>query len=203
MDKKKYDMSHAADNARTTKVDLGNGNEITVLHFIPYSQKESFAMEFAEYVMQADEELGVCYDGYNAQMIEYYLVAKYYTDIDTEGIEPSAVCDFLCNSSSIDNIMGVVSDDFYFCRNMGYRIIEACKIRFETENGLARVVKNLLNTDVDTNNEETRELIEKLIDMRGALMEKQEDEKVLQFGTKKTANHMKTGGAKINLAKKG
>ena len=50
---------------------------------------------------------------------------------------------------------------------------------------------------------ETRELIERLIDMKGALLEKQNDEKILQFGAKKTAKSVKTGGVKINISKKG
>ena len=60
-----------------------------------------------------------------------------------------------------------------------------------------------LNTDVNTENAETRELIERLIDMKGALLEKQNNEKILQFGAKKTAKSVKTGGVKINISKKG
>ena len=42
----------------------------------------------------------------------------------------------------------------------------------------------------------------KMIDMRGVLIEKQENKMILDFGRKKAAKPVKTGGARINLAKK-
>ena len=66
---------------------------------------------------------------------------------------------------------------------------------FEAAHSLGNMVKPLLNADMDTNNSETKELIEKLIDMKGALLEKEENEK-------KTAKPVTVGGAVINFAKR-
>ena len=90
--------------------------------------------------------------------------------------------------------------DLWYVDMMKDRMIKAVQMRFEKEKSLEQLVKGLLNTNPDTNNAETRELIEKLIDMKGALLEKEENEKVLAFGKKKPA--VKTGGVKMNLGKK-
>lgn len=131
------------------------------------------------------------------------MIAKYYTDIDVEEVAPQTVCDFLLSSpGAIRLIEKEAGEDFEFAKRMGERLIESCRVTYESEHGLAKRIKDLLNTDVDINNAETRELIEKLIDMKGALLEKEENDKILQFGKRKAAKTIKAGGAKINLAKK-
>ena len=86
-----------------------------------------------------------------------------------------------------------------------YEIADAYKesvvTLFEKEHSLGYQVQAFLSEDVDTNIAETRELIEKLTDMKGALIEKEERDKIISFGKKKSAN-VKVGGMKLNLSKK-
>ena len=70
---------------------------------------------------------------------------------------------------------------------------------FEKTHSLGTRVRELLSTDVDTNVAEVRELVEKLTDMKGAMIEKEES-KVVPFANK--AANVKAGGVKLNLAKK-
>ena len=117
-------------------------------------------------------------------------------------MEVGQAFDWLNSMMDINDLYNFARDDIGIVRQMADDFYAACEKRFEKEHCLEQMAKGLLNTDVDTNNAETRELIEKLIDMKGALLEKQEENKILQFGQKKAAKPMKTGGAKINLAKK-
>ena len=203
MEKQKIDLNKLlmAESINVTFT-MGDGTVINVTPFIPYEEKEDFAMEWAGMAIQTDEDLGVCYEGYSEQAVKAYLFAKYYTDINAEEYPPAMVFDYLTKEGKLDIIMDAARGDMEIVKQMKDAMVKAVKIRFEKEHSLGQMVKKLLDTDPDTNNAETRELIEKLIDMRGALMEKQESEKILEFGKKKAAKPVKTGGAVINISKK-
>lgn len=51
-------------------------------------------------------------------------------------------------------------------------------------------------------NAETRQLIEKMIDMQAAYAKQEDEAKILQFGQKKAAKPLKAGGVNLNLKKK-
>ena len=67
---------------------------------------------------------------------------------------------------------------------------------YEAEHSLSQLAKNILGGKLDLQNEETRELIEKLIDMQAAYDKEQDKNNVLQFAKKKPA----VGG--LNFKKK-
>lgn len=200
MEKKKYAMAVA--EPKTNQFDLPDGAKMTVVNFIPYAEKENFVMDVVAATLQIDEEQGICYRGYNHDAAYLYCFLKYYTDVDVEGAEIQEVFDWLTSWCDVDDIYKLAENDLGIVFEMEYDFYNACRKRFEQEHSLGQMAKALFNTDVDTNNAETRELIEKLVDMKGALMEKEDNEKILQFGQKKTAKSVKTGGAMINLAKK-
>lgn len=205
MEKQKINMAEKLEKQREIKAfDMGDGVKIHAVSFIPFHEKESFALEWAGMTLQTDDALGICYTGYTDEVVEAYLTAKYYTDIDVEGVEPGIVFDYLTADNAFhEELMEYIMHDLYYVITMKECMADAVKARFEKENSLAHTVKGLLNTDPDVNNAETRELIEKLIDMKGALLEREENRKILDFGKKKAAKPVKTGGANINLAKKG
>ena len=91
--------------------------------------------------------------------------------------------------------------DIAIVKKMEAKYAGAIKELYEREHSLGQLVKEMLNTKPDTANDETRELIEKLTDMKGALLEKEEKEKLLQFGKKKPASIGASGNV-INFAKK-
>ena len=156
--------------------------------------------------MGTNEELGLCYRMMTEDEIYAYLFVKYYTDIDvseiTEMDDFRRLYDYCQQSGLLSNM-----DDFIpweekaATDHMETLYRDAIQKLYEAEHSLGYAVKQLLNTNPDINNAETRELIEKLTDMKGALMEKEEHSNVLQFGKKKSAN-VKTGGTVINLAKR-
>lgn len=202
-EKKKIDIDVTEQMNETIVRQDKNGNDVDILLRIPYEQKEGMVTELTSMCLLADDKLGVCYIGSLFDVILNYLFVKYYTDIDVEWV--SNVVDYYklydyCQVNGL-NYIDLCADDYKVVYDYWVRYADSIIQLYEAEHSLGYTVKQLLNTDVDTNNKETRELIEKLIDMKGALIEKEEEGKVLQFGKKKPAS-IKTGGAKMNLAKK-
>ena len=203
LEKKNFDMDVAKELEETFALTDIKGNEITVLKQIPYDDKLKFVSELAELALIGDEEAGLCYESSLYYLAYNYLFVKYYTDIDVSWIK--TVDDFkklydYCFLSGLTEARVCDEHDLYdLWINYSQSVVDL----YNKMNSLAALVKTWLSTDIDTNKAETRELIEKLIDMKGALLEKEENEKVIQFAkaNKKTAP-LKTGGVKLNLAKK-
>lgn len=205
-EKKKIDIDVTKQMNETIVCQDKNGNDVNILKYISAADKEAFAIELVTLTMGTNEALGLTYVIMTEEQVENYLFVKYYTNIDVSEIEDTdgfrKLFDY-CQLCGLKQAMesAICEDE----RNTIFRMVclyrEAIRKLYEAEHSLGYAVKQLLNTDVDTNNKETRELIEKLIDMKGALIEKEEEGKVLQFGKKKPAS-IKTGGAKMNLAKK-
>lgn len=199
MDKKKIDLKEF--QIKTDEMDIGDG--IIVKKRIPYSEKEHFAIEYIESTLSANRELGICYDTYSRNLVWNYLFIKYYTNIETdENVDLNALFDYAQSVGLMDgDTEYYVKDDADIILDIAYDYRESIVKMFEKTHSLEARVKELLSTDVDTNAAEVRELIEKLTDMKGALIEKEEASNVLSFGKKKSAN-VKAGGVKLNLAKK-
>lgn len=180
-------------------VAVNEETEIKVVDFIPYIEKEQMAFEIASAVLQMDEDLGVCYSTYVKDVVETYYYVKYYTNVDVEDVTPTEVHDWLMSNHIYGKVIDYGRSDFWTVEEIVDKLIDVFVLRFEKEHSLEQQVKDLLKTDPNVNNDETRELLEKLVDMKGALLEKENN--VIPLNTKKAANP-KTGGVKINLSKK-
>ena len=183
------------------ELELDDG--IIVKSRIPYAEKEKMAIEYIEGSLGVDANLGVCYTIYSADLVWNYLFIKYYTNIEVDDVEDlTALYDYAEEKGLMNpNVEYHVCLDVDIVIKIAEKYKESVIRLYEKEHSLEQQAKKLLNTDVDTNIAETRELIEKLTDMRGALMEKEERNNVLQFGKKKAAN-VASGGVKLNLSKK-
>lgn len=191
---------------KTKTIQDKNGNNVVIWNWIPFEEKEAFVQEQVTLTLGTDEEQGVCYEVMNYDMFYNYVMVKYYTNIDVQDIQDidgfRKLYDY-CQQTGIasEDIYEFMKGDMAITSDMILKYREAITELYEAEHSLGNMVKQILKTNPDTNNEETRELIEKLTDMKGALMEKEENSNVLQFGKKKSAN-VKTGGTVINLAKR-
>lgn len=221
MDKIKVNFDMGEFDKPTKLIQDKNGNDVVIWNWIPFAEKEEFVQELITFVLNADDELGVCYESMNYDLFYNYEIIKHYTNIDVDEIQDIDgfrklydYCDlngvrnalnssqFIMTAEAINlNQYGFLEQDLCIVNEMVLKYREAIKVLYEAEHSLGNMVKKILDTDVDTNNKETRELIEKLIDMKGALIEKEEKGKVLAFGKKKSVN-VETGGAKMNLAKR-
>lgn len=203
LEKKNFDMDVTKELEETFSLTDIKGNEVIILRRIPYDDKLNYVRELAERVLVADEETGLCYESSMYDLVNNYLFVKYYTNIDVDWVE--TVDDFkkLYDYCAVSGLADVSVDDASDLGSLWVSYSQSIIDLYNKKNSLETLAKNLLSTDVDTNKEETRQLIEKLIDMKGALMEKEENEKVIQFAkANKKAALPKTGGVKLNLAKK-
>ena len=205
MEKKKIDWSVDFEQETRTFTDK-NGNAVVILKWIPTEEKEAFAREQVENTMATDDELGICYKLMTECEVKTYLLTKYYTDMDVSEVQDVAgfrkLHDYCRMSGLLEAVHAFVSlEDQWDIDHMAKLYWEAIQRLYETEHSIGNKVKQLLDTNPNVNNAETRELIEKLIDMKGALDEKEQQNKVIPFG-KKTPASLRTGGVKIDLAKR-
>ena len=199
LEKKVFEMNTEEWFAETMEV-----GGVEILRRIPYERKEEFIHELAAMVLVADEDTGICYVSSLYDVVFNYLYVKYYTNIDVDGIKE--IDDFrkLYDFCEMKGITFVRTTDSDLCEveRMWKTYSEAIIRQYEKRNSLEHQAKLMLSTDIDTNKAETRELIEKLIDMQGAMKEKEERDNVLDFGKAKKNTGVKTGGVKLNLGKK-
>ena len=174
------------------ELDLKNG--IIVKNRIPYSDKEKMAVEYINSTTSVDENLGICYTIYSSILVWNYLFLKYYTNIDVDDVEDLTILFDYAQSHDLmsDIVKAHVCEDVDHVYDIADIYRESVVTLYEKEHSLEQQVKTILSTDVDTNIAETRELIEKLTDMKGALIEKEEREKVVPFSK----------NMKLNLSKK-
>lgn len=156
--------------------------------------------------MGTDEELGICYKMMTEAEVKTYLLVKYYTDADVSDIHDAdgfrKLHDYCRMGGLLESIHAFIAlEDQWDIDHMAKLYWDAIEKLYEKEHSLGNRVKQLLAAEPDTNNAETRALIEKLIDMKGVLTEKEAQSNVLQFGKKKPAS-LQTGGVKMNLAKR-
>ena len=205
MEKIKVNIDEVFEGDKRTIEDK-NGNGVVILNWIPFEEKEAFVEDLVGLSLNSNDELGICYEAMNYELLYNFVFVKYYTNIDVSDIPDvdglRKLYDY-CQMNGItrEALGAYVEDDLKVIDNMIIKYKNAVKVLYETEHSLGYAVKKLLETKPDINNQETRELIEKLIDMKGALIEKEEESKVIAFGKKKPAD-LKTGGVKIGLAKR-
>lgn len=191
LEKKKINIDVSGPLSETQTIEDKNGNSVNILKMIPYAEKEEMALELAALTLSADEETGVCYENALFDLALTYLFVKYYTDIDVSDIQDVDGYQRLYDYCAVSGL-----DYFAFCKEDYMRLMEywenysAAIIRmYEARHSLGYAVKRMIDTNVDPNNQETRELIEKLISMRQAYEEKQ-------------ASPVQLGGNVLNFAKK-
>lgn len=145
--------------------------------------------------MVFDEEAGIAYEAYNAELIRAFLVLKYYTDLDlAEYDNPegrATVHDALASHGLWREIMDVVDLDMDDVDMIAFKLGGSARRSFEEKHSLSRMLMKtfgaLLGTEDLTQTVAKAEVLNgKLIDMLAAVQKQP------------TAN---TGG--LQLAKKG
>lgn len=132
-------------------------------------------------VMVFDEESGIAYEGYNAELMRAFLILVYYTDLDLVGYDTmegrQLVYDTLSSHGLWDNILQIVNEDMRVVAAICMQLAEASKRNFEhkqtMEYKLSKVFESLLGTEnlVETI-AKAEGLNSKLIDLLGAMQTK-------------------------------
>ena len=145
-------------------------------------------------MISTDEETGICYVNALFDIVYTYLFVKYYTDIDTEWVQE--IADFhklydYCQLNGICDTCTPENDkDADALREYWWRYSQTVIVLYEKQHSLEQMAKSIFTTDMSAENEETRKLIEQLIDMKKAYDEK----------TEKPTKHV--GGGILNFAKR-
>lgn len=201
MDKVKFNFDVCVP-AECMMIDAPGEQKIAVYNRISYTDKEQYAKELVERTQVTDEDTGKCFSSSLYQLVDTLLFVKYYTNIDTSDSEEDLnnmqrLYDFVLSIGLRNkNVEEFVENDIREVRMMEWKYEQSIRVLFEGGHSLEQTIKRYLTFDVD--NKETRELIEKLIDAKGALMEKESREQHLT--NKQRVKD--AGGAVINFAKR-
>lgn len=145
-------------------------------------------------MISTDEETGICYVNALFDMVYTYLFVQYYTDIDTEWVQEIADFHKLYDYCQLNGICDTCTPenekDADVLREYWWRYSQTVIALYEKQHSLEQMAKSIFTTDMSAENEETRKLIEQLIDMKKAYDEKTE---------KPTKN---VGGGILNFAKR-
>ena len=201
MEKKKFDLKKYADMCEEVTVQGKDGTEVVVRDHIPYEEKLAFAQEMAEMTIMIHDD-SCAYDSFEWETIEKYLVAKYYTNIETEEVNPRDVADFLCNNEIGEKIFGAIYNDYQDTYEMAVRMRRSVITTFDDDRSIAKAIRTsfgfLFNGEDVTESLAKAEIMKDTIyNAISALREKEkEDSENVKNGK------LNIGGNVINFAKK-
>ena len=201
MEKHKYDLSKYTDAHEEIEIEGMDKTKIVVRTHIPYEEKEKMAIELAERMIVIHDDSCV-YKSHEYGKFKKYLVAKYYTDIDTEELTPEEVADYFINNEMWRMIGHECGWDYTIVEDIFDMIYESVKNTYEDDKSLTKAIRTsfgfLFNGEDITESLAKAEVMkDSLFEAVGALrnIQKEKEEKI-DNGT------LMVGGNIINFAKK-
>lgn len=201
MEKQKIDLGKYADMCELVEVDGKDGTKITVRTHIPYEEKEKMATEMAERLIVIHDDSCV-YKSHEFGKVKKYLVAKYYTDLDTEDLTPADVANFFINNEMWRVIGQECGWDYTIVEDIFNDLYKAVKKTYEDDKSLTKALRTsfgfLFNgEDVTESLAKAEAMKDTVYEAIGAWrqVEKEKEEKI-DNGT------LKVGGNIINFAKR-
>lgn len=140
MDKKKFDMKNYADAHKEKVCKANDGTEVIVRDHIAYADKEKMAEELLENTIVIHEDSCV-YTASHLDKEKFYLMAKYYTNIDTEGEDLDDVVNYLINTDVIGEIKDFVEHDMDFVMVMYWSLYDALVAVYTDDNSLSKALR--------------------------------------------------------------
>ena len=201
MEKRKIDMGKYADTFIEKTIKGIDGTEITVRDHISYENKELLARELLEKAMVIHDDSCV-YVSAEVDKEKYFLIMKYYTDLDTDGVDAVDIMNFLINNGMIKQLRNVIEEDFDFVMELYHRLFTAIVAIYEDDNSLTKAIRTsfgfLFNgEDITESLAKAEAAKDTLNDAMNALREKEKkQQEKIDNGT------MKIGGNVISFAKK-
>lgn len=161
-----------------TDVTLGDGVQVKVRNYLPYAEREEAAAEYAaRALVVADEENGIVYDSYRIDIEWDYVMVKYYTNIDVDGIQTEDVFDYAKRTGLLEVIKETAGEDVYLTLGMGDKMVFAATTAIEKRGSLPYFIKNRMGYLLDSEKTadvlaQAEDLKEKMIDILGAVKER-------------------------------
>ena len=201
MDKKKFDMKNYAD-VHTEKTVKGNdGTEIIVRDHISFADKNVMANEMLGYVLGIHDDAFV-YESGEYEKYKLYTIAKYYTDIDTDDVDPEIVADYLVNNGMDTGINEIVSRDYEYVNSIYLNLYAALCGIYENDSSITKALRTSFGFLF--NGEDITESIAKAEAVKDTLYEAVSTWKQVEKEKEEKINNgmLSVGGNVINFAKK-
>ena len=201
MNKKKIDITKYADMHEEVTVVGKDGTSIVVRNHIPYNEKDNMAVEMIQYTARVHDD-SIVYIGYDKDKIKLYMIAKYYTDIDTTDVDVGAISDYFINNEMLDQVCDIVGKDFEFVMEMYYTLYDATADTMADDKSISKALRTsfgfLFNgEDVTESLAKAEAMKDTIYEAIGALRKvEKEKENNINNGT------MSIDGAILNFSKK-
>lgn len=140
MKKKKYNFKSYADMHEEQEIEGRDGVKITVRNHIPYKEKEEMARDMAEHLLMVHDDscvyLSDQYDKY-----EKLMIAKYYTNINTDDADVNGVVDFLINNDLYSKIEEYIWNDLVVVNEMFSYLEDSVTKTYEDDRCLTKAIR--------------------------------------------------------------
>ena len=140
MEKRKIDLSKYAEQYEIQTVEGTDGTKVDVRSHIPYAEKEQMARELAERMIVIHDDSCV-YLSSEYGKYKKYLVAKYYTDIDTEDMTPEQVADYFVNNDMWKMIGQICGWDYAIVEDIFKGLFDAVETTFNDDKSLTKALR--------------------------------------------------------------
>lgn len=140
MRKKKIDFKKYADMHEEREMTGKDGTVIVVRNHISYEDKVQMAKDVIEnYIMVHDDSC--CYESYDIYAAKIMVIAKYYTNINTDDAEPYDVANFLINNELLEPIREYIHDDYFEAEDVYIAMLNAVEETYEDDMSLKKAIK--------------------------------------------------------------
>lgn len=140
MEKKKFNLENYQDTCVEKKIVGTDGTEIIVRNHISYADKENMVQELARICMIIHDEYCV-YVSYEIDKVQMALIAKYYTNIDTENIDINDIADFLINNDMYKSLYNIIEDDYNYVLQMFWCLIDSIDISCKEDGSITKALR--------------------------------------------------------------
>ena len=140
MEKRKINFENYADMHEEKTITGKDGTEITVRDHISYMDKTKFVRELIEESIIIHDDSCV-YISDQIDRAKYYMIAKYYTDIETQDVDPIEIVDFMINNEIINEINLIICNDLEFVMDMYWNMYSALVDVYADDNSLSKALR--------------------------------------------------------------
>ena len=201
MKKKKVNFKKYADMHEEKELTGKDGTVIVVRDHISYEDKVQMAKDVIENNIMIHDD-SCCYESYDIYAAKIMVVAKYYTNINTDDAEPYDVANFLINNELLEPIREYIHDDYFEAEDVYIAMLNAVEETYEDDMSLKKAIKTsfgfLFNgediTESMANAEMTKDTMYKALN---ALNQKEKEE-----SEKMNDGKLNVGGNIISFAKR-
>ena len=198
MEKRKYDIhveEQLVANIKSGDVSIG------AVQHIPYKEKEHMATEMAENVLTIHDD-SCMFENHEYDKMFRLMVAKYYTDIDTDGVDEYELLDFMTYTGLWDELFEFIESDVAVVINIYQSIVANLIMTYADDKSITKALRTSFGFLF--NGEDVTETLAKAESVKDTVyqaigayrqLDKEKEEKI-------NNGRLNVGGAIINFAKK-